>query len=244
MATVSQRFEAEFLKKERVARETSSFFFKRPQQLDFLPGQFLRLTLDISQSDERGNSRFFSISSSPSEKDYLMVTTNANHSNFKKTLFSLAAGSKVRIAAPYGVFILKPEETVPHIFLAGGIGVTPFRSLIRYASDMKLTIPITLFTSFRTAEDIVFQKEFREVATKNAWFKLVETITQPEESKSSWQGNVGRIDADLIRKNASDFSYSLFYVAGPPTMVNAIVSLVKSLGVDDARIRREKFTGY
>src|SRR3989338_1410606 len=236
MTAVSQRFEAEFLKKEQVAKETSSFFFKRPAHLDFLPGQFMRLTLDILQPDERGNSRFFSIASSPTEKDYLMITTRSNHSAFKKTLFTLAIETKVGIAAPYGVFTLKPEETAPHVFLAGGIGVTPFRSMIRYASDMGLNIPITLFTSFRTVEDVIFQKELREIADRRSWFKLVETITQPEKLTSSWQGNLGRIDEQFIKKNVFNFSSSLFYLAGPPAMVDVMISIVKSLGVDDQRI--------
>ena len=243
MAQAAQKFEVEFLKQEQVARGASSFFFKKPQPLDFLPGQFMRLTLEIPQPDERGNSRFFSIASSPTEENHLMVTTRSNHSAFKKILFNLTAGTKVQIAAPYGVFILKLEEKVPHIFLAGGIGITPFRSMIRYTSDMKLNIPITLFASFRTVEDVIFQKELQTTATKHSRFKFVETITQPYKS-TSWQGNVGRIDEGLIKKHAPSFSSSIFYAAGPPAMVDAMVDLVKSLGVSEAQIRKEKFSGY
>jgi len=244
MPTVSQKYEVELIKKEPAAKDSSSFYFQRPQQFDFLPGQFMRLSLTIPEPDERGNSRFFSIASSPTEKDFLMITTRADHSAYKKTLFSLASGTKVSLTAPYGVFILKPEETTPHVFLAGGIGITPFRSMIRYAADMKINIPITLFTSFRSFEDIVFQKELAGIAKEYSWFKLVETITQPEASKSPWLGNVGRIDTDLIKKHVSVFSTSLFYIAGPPAMVDSMEDLLKSLGINELQIRKEKFTGY
>lgn len=244
MTTIVQKFETKLLQKDQAAKDIYSFFFQRPSQFTFLPGQFMRMSIEIPQPDERGNSRFFSIASSPSEKDHLMITTRSDHSTFKKTLFALTVGTKVRITAPYGVFILNPEETVPHIFLAGGIGITPFRSMIHYASDMNLAIPITLFTSFSTVEEIVFQKEFKEIAIRHPWLKLIETITQPEDSKLPWQGNVGRIDTALIKKNVSDFTSPLFYAAGPPTMVDAMLDIVKLLGVDAARIRKEKFTGY
>src|SRR3989338_11233495 len=201
MITIAQKFTVEFLKKEQAAKNTSSFFFQRPPQLNFLPGQFMRLTLETLESDERANYRLFSIASSPTEKEYLMITTKSNHSVFKKTLFSLKIGTKAQISAPYGTFTLKKEEAAPHVFLAGGIGITPFRSMIRYASDSGLSIPITLFSSFSEVGDVIFQKEFQEIAAKHSWLKLVETITQPGETKSSWQGNIGRIDADLIKKH-------------------------------------------
>ncbi|OGK13883.1 hypothetical protein A3C98_01870 [Candidatus Roizmanbacteria bacterium RIFCSPHIGHO2_02_FULL_37_15] len=244
MIEVAQKFDIKYFRKDQLTKDTYSLFFQRPPQLDFLPGQFMRLTLNIDNPDERGNSRFFSIASSPSEKDYLMITTRTDHSTFKKSLFSLPDGAKVQLSAPYGTFTLKKEEAAPHVFLAGGIGITPFRSMIRYASDSGLSIPITLFSSFSEVGDVIFQKEFQEIAAKHSWLKLVETITQPGETKSSWQGNIGRIDADLIKKHVSDLSSSLFYSAGPPSMVEAIVNIVKSLGVNDSRIRKEKFSGY
>src|SRR3989344_817032 len=243
MITIAQKFTVEFLKKEQAAKNTSSFFFQSPPQLNFLPGQFMRLTLETLESDERANYRLFSIASSPTEKEYLMITTKSNHSVFKKTLFSLKIGTKAQISAPYGVFTLKPEETAPHVFLAGGIGITPFRSMIRYASDSNLNLPITLFTSFSTVEERVFQKELQAIAAKKSWLKLVETITQPLDSGKAWRGNVGRINAELIKKNVELLS-SIFYIAGPPAMVDTMTNLVKSLGVEVARVRIEKFTGY
>src|SRR3989344_348529 len=194
MPNLPQTYGLKFLKKVQEADDVFSFYFERPSVFTFLPGQFLKLTLDIPQPDERGNSRFFSIASSPTEKDYLMITIRIDGSSFKKTLSSLPIETKLQISAPFGSFILKTEEKIPHIFLAGGIGITPFRSMIRYAADINISIPITLFTSFRTPESFIFQKELKEIESKHHWFKLAETVTQPENSKLKWLGNTGRID--------------------------------------------------
>lgn len=244
MPILPLKLDVKLLKKVQEAEDVFSFYFEQPSDFAFLPGQFMRLTLDIIHPDERGNSRFFSIASSPTEKNYLLITIRIDRSRFKKTIYDLVLGTKLQITAPYGTFILKPEEKIPHIFLAGGIGITPFRSMIRNAADLNMTIPITLFTSFRTPENIIFQKELRSIMAKHPWFKLVETVTQPENSKLNWQGNTGRIDQNLIKKEAPDFSSSLFYIAGPPAMVDGMVDLVKTLGIEETKIRREKFTGY
>lgn len=244
MVSVAKQYNLKLLKKERIAKNTVSFFFQRPKLIDFIPGQFCRLTLNIPDPGERGSSRFFSIASSPTEKDYLMIATNSDHTPFKKSLFSLPPKTAVQITAPYGSFILRPEESNPHIFLAGGIGITPFRSMIRYASDLSLSLPITLFSSFSLVEDIIFKKEFEQIEKKHSWFKFVQTITQPQNSKLAWEGTIGRIDQQFIRKYVTNLPSSLFYIAGPPAMVDAMTDIVKSLGVDESHIRKEKFTGY
>src|SRR3989338_5783837 len=144
MTIIAAKYDVEFLKKEQVAEEMSSFFFQRPLHLDFKPGQFMRLSLNLSHPDERGSGRFFSIASSPTEKDYLMITVKTSPQIYKKTLLNLMPGNKIQISLPYGVFTLKPEEPQPYIFLAGGIGISPFRSMIRYSADLNLKRPITL----------------------------------------------------------------------------------------------------
>ena len=244
MPIIAQKFELSLLKKEQVAKNTDSFYFARPAELDFLPGQFMRLFLNLPQPTDRGNGRFFSIASSPSEKQFLMITVRIRDSDFKQTLLNLKEGTKIQIALPYGSFTLKPEETIPHVFLAGGIGITPFRSMIRYAADTHLTIPITLLTSSSIVEDIVFQKELKEIEAKNSWFRLIETITQPENSKLTWSGNIGRIDENYIKRYVPDFGSAIFYIAGPPAMVDAMDNLLKLLRIEVTKIRKEKFTGY
>lgn len=241
---MSQQYSTKFIKKEKVAQDAYSFYFERPKGLDFAPGQFLRLTLDISNPDSRGPSRFFSIASSPTEDGYLMIATRIIQSAFKKALYSLNGTDVVKITAPFGKFILKENETNHCVFLAGGIGITPFRSMIRNASDKKLSTPITCFTSFRTVQDSMFGKELHEIAKNNPSIKLVETITQPEKSTLPWNGLTGRIDADLIKSHVSDISLAKFYLCGPPNLINGLTDVVRSLEVDDDRIFAERFTGY
>lgn len=238
-------YTVKFLRSERVASDAYSFYFERPVDFNFLPGQYLKLTLEIPVPDERSDHRLFTICSSPTEKDYLMITTRIIQSAFKKTLVDLAADSPVKVSGPFGVFILKESEVRPHIFLAGGIGITPYRSMIKYCVDKNLTIPITLFTSFRTTEDVVFSDMFKQIAATHSWLTLVETITRPEESKTPWNGLAGRIDANLLKSYGPKVpTSSLFYISGPPTMVDGLSETVKSFGVVPENIRAEKFTGY
>ncbi|OGK16711.1 hypothetical protein A2774_00230 [Candidatus Roizmanbacteria bacterium RIFCSPHIGHO2_01_FULL_39_12c] len=244
MAQLAQKYDLAFLKKNQVAEETFSFFFQRPEGLDFQAGQFLRLTLNLPQPSERGSNRFFSIASSPSEKGILMITVKTSSQVYKKTLLSLKTNDKVRIALPYGIFTLKTGELSPYIFLAGGIGITPFRSMIRYSADQNLDRPIALFSAFSTVDEIVFQAEMQTLAKDRRWFKFIQTVSRPQNSSTPWYGNVGRIDANLISKNAHSLASSIYYIAGPPTMVDSMIAIVKSLGVEESRIRREKFTGY
>lgn len=244
MPILPRKLELKLLKKEKIAEGTYSFYFERPPDFDFYPGQFLKLILDIPEPDERGNSRFFSIASSPSEKEYLMLTIRIDRSSFKKELSTLSPGTEVKIDAPFGAFVLNPQESTPHIFLAGGIGITPFRSMILYASDMNLSIPITLFASFRRTEDIIFQKKLTDIQKKHSWFKLFLTLTQPELSNKHRSENVGRISEELIKKNDHNYLSAKYFIAGPPNMVDDIIKIVKNLGVEETKIHREKFTGY
>ena len=244
MASLPTKHELEFLSKEQVAEDAYSFFFQRTPDIDFTAGQFMRLALNLPEPSEKGNGRFFSIASSPTEKDHLMITVRTSSQIYKKTLLNLKKYEKVQITLPFGAFTLSSDDKITHVFLAGGIGITPFRSMVRYAFDSKLKIPIVLFTSFKRVEDIVFQKEFRDIAANNNWFQLIETITQPKESKINWTGNVGRIDEKIIQKYVTDLTSAIFYIAGPPLMVDAMKNMVTNIGVDANRIRIEKFTGY
>lgn len=240
--------ETVFLRKEKVAADAYSFYFKRPKGYEFQPGQYLRIEILIDNPDVRGNSRLFTISSSPTEADYLIITTRIIQSSFKKTLDVMKIGTKVKIFGPYGVFTLNEEVKTPRVFLAGGIGITPLHSMITYAVDKSLSISITLITSFRTPEDIVFGQEMRDIAKNHSWLKLVETVTRPEESKIPWTGLTGRIDANLIKNSTRPSKLEersgIFYISGPPTMVDALAETVKSLNVPTENIKVEKFTGY
>ncbi len=245
-------FSLPFLKKEQIAHDAYSFYFSAKggppaspaggSGWDFLPGQFVRMTLDVPNPDERGNSRTFSIASSPLEKDYLMITTRIIQSAFKKTLANLTPGVEVKFFGPNGRFVFDENETKPHIFLAGGIGITPFRSMLVFAAAKNLSTRITLFVSFSKIEEVAFHEKLTGISGDHPNIKTIYTVTHSEGS--SWQGETGRISEELIKEYCPDFSTSLFYISGPPAMVDGMIEIVKNLNVPDDQVRKEKFVGY
>lgn len=240
-----QEFHFPFLKKEQVGTDTYIFYFDRKNStLSFQAGQYIRIFLPHENMDERGDKRFFSISSSPLNLEHITITTKVTQSTFKMSLLKLQTGTPVRFFGPYGTFILKENETIPQVYLAGGIGITPFHSMITFASDKKLTVPLTLFVSFSTVEEAVFYEELMEASKNNPSIKVVYTITRPKESKKPWDGETGRISADLIKKYVSDFLKAKYMIAGPPKMVEAMEQMVRDMGVPQEQIRKENFTGY
>jgi ferredoxin-NADP reductase len=244
MQNVPRDFELPFVKKEQIVKDIWTFYFSRKDtDVDFLAGQFIRMTLAIKEPDERGSSRTFSISSSPLDKEYLTITTRVLQSTFKQTLFNLAPGVSVSFFGPNGRFLLV-EENKQYVFLAGGIGITPMHSMIRFASQANLKSTMMLFASFSSPEEMIFYDELVKISKDHQNITVIYTITKPEISQMSWTGEKGRISADLIKKYAPDFVNALFYVSGPPVMVDAMLSLVKEMGIPDERVKKEKFVGY
>ncbi len=238
-------FQLPFVRKEQVSKDAYAFYFDRTkEEFNFLPGQYIRITLPQEHPDERGIRRFFSVTTSPLDKQYIGITTRIIQSSFKKTLANLSPGTPVEFFGPVGRFIFDPQESQPHILLAGGIGITPFHSMLLYAIEKNLSIPITLFVSFSTAEDVLFKNELDEATKNNPNIKLIYTVTKPEESKVPWNGEKGRISEDLIKKYITDFSTAIFYIVGPPPMVSFMEEMVKQMGIPIERIRKETFVGY
>ena len=236
-------FTTTFLKKEEIARETFTFHFEKPASFDFIPGQYVKIALLLEHPDNRGGIRLFSMSSSPTEPE-IVITNKKRESAFKQKLISLEPGVQIPMSGPFGVFTLKKEETAPRVFIAGGIGITPFRSMIKYAADTGLSSQITLFTSFHVPEEIVFQNELRDIAKNHQWFTFVETVSHPQGSSTPWSGHTGRIDEEFIRTNVQNISQAIFYICGPPLMVESLTKTVLALGINTSQLRVERFTGY
>lgn len=156
----------------------------------------------------------------------------------------LALGSVIEGEGPNGTFVLDESEKGPFVFLAGGIGITPFRSIMKFATDKKLPIPMHLIYSNSIPEEIAFRKEMDELSKINPNIKVDMTVSKPEESKENWEGITGRIDENLIRKLVPDVSVPIFMVSGPPAMVDAVEQTLGKLGLGAGRVRSEKFTGY
>jgi len=242
---IAKEFYLPFIKKEKVAKDTYSFYFNPAERgFSFLPGQYVRMTLNIKNPDNRGSSRSFTIASSPLEKQHIMITTKIIQSSFKKRFMELEPQELVKFFGPIGAFVLNEEEKNPRVFLAGGIGITPFHSMITYAHVKKLSIPITLFVSFSTKEDIIFYNELTAISREMPNIKIVYTISHPESSKTKWMGEVGRISEELVKKYVQDIFKPQYFIVGPPAMVAGIEEVVSNMGAANERIFIENFTGY
>lgn len=214
-----------------------SFRFPRPSNFDYLAGQFMFITIRTEKSELR---KHFTISSSPTETDHLEFTKKITGSTFSNALDSLKTGGWARIDGPYGYFTFSGEH--PRIgLLSGGIGITPLRSICRYCTDKKLETEIVLLYGNKTEQDIVFGPELEKMQTENKNLKVVLTIS---EASSSWKGQTGRIDEEMIKKEIPDYTNRTFYTCGPPAMVEAMKTLLQNLKVWENQIRIESFPGY
>jgi ferredoxin-NADP reductase len=185
-----------------------------------------------------------------------MFTTRIRDSPYKQRLSTLEEGAKVKVRGPEGQFVLHQDYSKKAIFLSGGIGVTPFRSMIIYATDKQLPIKIIMFDSNRNLDNILFKEEFDSCANINKNLKIIYTISEEEDlhkessshvAKSNWEGEYGRIDKAMILKylDTSELNNSIFYICGPPSMLNAMQTLLQEeLKIPKERIKVEEFTGY
>lgn len=244
MSSNPQEFYLPFIKKEQVSKDAFAFYFKREVNFEFLPGQYVRMYLPGTNIDGRGDLRPFTIASSPLEKEHIIIVTRIIQSAFKKRFSELTSGEKVKFYGPMGGFVLHEEEKSEQVFLAGGIGITPFLSMISYVDEKKLPLKIALFVSFSTVGDVIYKDKLEEIAQRNQNIKAVYTITKPEESKLPWSGETGRISEALIKKHVTSPLEPLYYIVGPPQMVSAMEELVSTMGVPTQRILIENFTGY
>ena len=224
---------------EIVPRTSSvkSFRFPRPSALDYKAGQYLIVTLKSGAQEMR---KPLSISSSPTEKEYIEFTKKLTGHPFSERLNQLKIGDAVTIDAPFGSFTFEGEHEKIGL-LSGGVGVTPLRSICKFCSDMKLGTKVTLLYGNRTEMDIVFRRELDQMQTQNDNFKVVFTLEEPE---SNWQGYKGDIDVEMIKKEIPDYSETVFYVCGPPGMVQAMENLLKALRVPAESVKKENFAGY
>jgi ferredoxin-NADP reductase len=230
--------------RKALCADTAAFYFEKPEGFQFRPGQFANFTLlGSAEPDLKSNTRALSIASAPSEKD-LMVAMRLRGTTFKRTLNSLPPGSEVLLQGPYGGLTFPREGLRPAVLIAGGIGITPFRSMIRDAADSLSPRRIFLFYSVRTPEEAAFLEELRKMEYNNGRYRFVGTVTCPEKSIKPWQGETGRISLQMISNWVPDLSIPLHYVAGPPGMVAGMNQLLAEAEVPPENIRVEEFAGY
>jgi ferredoxin-NADP reductase/nitrite reductase/ring-hydroxylating ferredoxin subunit len=226
--------------------DITTFRFTKDGYPQHKAGQFAFFPLDSVKDDSKGPVRHFSLASSPTE-DVLIISTRIRKTQYKQQLASLQGGTKVKVSKPQGNFVLHGDNSKPAIFLSGGIGVTPFRSMIKYATDEQLPLKITMFDSNRHPQNILYKDEFDSWALQNKNLKIVYTVTDEQVAAANWSGEHGRIDKSMLHRHvtADEIDNAIFYICGPPGMLRAMQELLqKNLQIHEDRIKFEEFTGY
>lgn len=232
------------LRAENIARGTMAFHFRKPEGFQFRAGQAIDLTLiDPAETDAEGNTRAFSLASAPSDPE-LVVATRMRDSAFKRVLKSAKPGLSAKLDGPSGSLTLHKNTGKSAVFLAGGIGITPFLSMARDAAAQRLPHEIHLFYSNRQAEDCAFLQELQQLAKENPHFHLVATLTEIDKPGPQWSGETGFLNAEILRKYVPAMNGPIYYIAGPPAMVAAMRQMLIEAGVDEDDIRTEDFAGY
>jgi ferredoxin-NADP reductase/nitrite reductase/ring-hydroxylating ferredoxin subunit len=239
-------------KTSKKGTDVMSFKFSKYDEynhLNYKAGQYAIVDLGTKE-DPEGSTRSFTMASSPTE-DVILITTRIRDTPFKKKLANLDIESTVNITSPLGKFVLPDDGSKSIVLLSGGIGVTPFRSMIKYATDNHLPTKITMFDSNRNLENILFKEEFDDCMNRNNNLKIVYTITEEKEQSSSvaeeGKGERGYINRAMLTKylTRDELDSSVFYICGPPGMLSAMQKMLEDeLQIPKQRINIEEFTGY
>jgi ferredoxin-NADP reductase len=220
------------VQQKTIAQKTNEISFGLSgQEFAFEAGQYIQVALpELLYPDHKGASRVFSINSSPNDKEKIAIAFRDSGSGFKRTLMELPLGTLIDVEGPFGFFML-PRNTVQSVvFIAGGIGITPCISMIRFADGTKRSGQITLFYANRDKGSAAYLNELEAIAGRNSNFVL--------------KNKFGRIDADFIQNSIPDINQPIWYIVGPPPMVAAMRDVLFRLGIDEGKIRFEEFTGY
>ena len=230
--------------REEIAERTMAFHFERPAGFEFKAGQAIDVLLtNPPETDSEGDARTFSIASAPFENE-LLVATRMRDTAFKRSLSRLPLGTPVRIDGPSGSFTLHKNSAKPGVFLAGGIGITPFLSILSQAARDRLPHKLYLFYSNRRPEDAAFLDTLQGLQQANPNFRLIATMTELSRSQKQWQGVTGFINREMVSRYLNNLQGPIYYIAGPPAMVAAMREMLVEATVDEDDIRTEEFAGY
>lgn len=225
-----------FVRREYIAHNISSFYFKPDKPIHYIAGQFTEIYLPHEHHDKRGTKRWFTLSSAPSD-ELLAVTTNfapEKSSSFKEELLSLQHGAELSAASPMGDFVLPKDPSIPLVFVAGGIGCTPFHSIIKELQNTGEERDITLLYSARTLDTVAFRETFDQLGEK---FKII-------LSQEDWDGLTGQISAEMILELTQPSDDHYLYISGPEPMVETIWKDLKASGFNKRHIYTDFFPNY
>ncbi len=234
-------YQLKLLNRFETARNTIVLQFAKPAGFSFKPGQYGGFTLiNPAETDTNGITRRFSLLSAPDDP-YLAIVTRVQQSAFKRVLNTLPIGSEIKFAGPTGNFTLHEDAKVPAVFIAGGIGIAPFYSMIKHVAHHEKTRHCYLFYGNQNEQDAVFLQELTELAQHHPNVKLISVLNQPP---ATWQGETGYITSTILKKYLPDLSLPIYYVCGSPAMVTVLQETLVEMDIDENKIRVEDFPGY
>lgn len=230
--------------KVKIATNTADFIFTPVKKFAYQPGQYMEFTLPHSKPDIRGNRRYFTLASSPTEEDFRIgIKFYENGSSFKEALLDIHEDTPIVASQIAGDFIMPNDKTDKLAFIAGGIGITPFRSMVKYLTDTKDKRDVVLLYSSKTEKEVAYKKIFDEA--KDAFgLKTIYTISDANKVSGGADFRTGMISAQLIKKEIPDFMERTFYISGTHPMVEAMQSILRDLGVHHHKIKIDFFPGY
>lgn len=227
-----------------VGKDIMDFLFVPQKKFNFIPGQYMEWTLPSINQDSRGNRRYFTIASSPTEETLrLGVRFYHNGSSYKKQLQSLDSTTPIVAGQRGGDFVLPADISKKLVFVAGGIGITPFRSMLKYLIDTQQKRDIVVVYSNKTADEIVYT-DVLEKAAATFGMKIIYTLTATDQLPENWQGERGRITPEMIQRDIPDFSQRYFYLSGPHAMVQYYQTILQQLHIPKKQIIVDFFPGF
>lgn len=237
-------FQSKLIRREEIAEDTMAFHFEKPAGWTFKAGQFVDITVNNPpETDAEGNTRGFSVASAPSEAT-IMLATRMRNTACKRVLKTLALGTECKIEGPFGDLKLHNNASKAAVFVSGGIGITPVRSILVEAAAQKLPHKIFLFFSNHTRKTAPFFDELEALQAKNPNYKFIPSMTDLTISKDKWSGDTGYITKEMLQKHLQGITSAIYYVTGPAAMVSGLRTVLHETGVDDDDIRVEEFSGY
>ncbi|MGH8620949.1 MAG: FAD-dependent oxidoreductase [Burkholderiales bacterium] len=236
--------EARLMRRETVAEGTMAFHFSKPSGFRHEAGQSLLMTLiNPPETDGEGDARTFTIASAPHEPE-LMIATRMRDTAFKRVLKAAPMGTAVTIDGPNGDMVLHEDMARPAVFLAGGIGITPFLAMARHAARERLPHRLYLFYSNRRPEDAAFLAELQKMEQLNPNYRLFATMAEPAKSAHGWSGETGFIRREMLERHLPGRTSPVYYFAGPPAMTTAMQQMLEGMSISEQAMRYEEFYGY
>jgi ferredoxin-NADP reductase len=233
--------QATVAEKREVARGTLLVRFAVEDYPDYRPGAYFWVELpERGDNDEKGLRRHISLVTSPTEAGVVGLATRLRDTAFKRTLAALAVGDEVQVEEPKGSFLLPEDTSVDYVFVAGGIGITVFRSMLRYIADTGAPYRVTLVYSNRDRASAAFLDELEELEQRIEGLRVILTMTDEPE----WEGETRRLDADVLADLLDGLEDKTFLVAGPPPMAEGVAESLRAAGLPEDRVLSDKFSGY